>query len=169
MKLTLAVLTVSLLVVAGMLRSQSARIQDLERAIHQLNSKMEERAHDKNTNLEAQEKCSEQARRFFADLGYEKKQTAGYENHYNPLMNKCFIQVGNTEIQQSTIWTYRNVFDAFEGKEYGSYSWHTVKDKKYWEVPPFECKVTLPSGEQKPCGSKEEFTDLVRIYMEDAH
>lgn len=47
------------------------------------------------------------------------------------------------------LWKYRNVFDAFEGKEYGAFAWHPEEDKKYWQVPRFECEVTLLSGEKK--------------------
>jgi hypothetical protein len=58
------------------------------------------------------------------------------------------------------------LFDAYEGKTYGEYNWHTVKDKKYWEVPPFMCKVVLPSGDDKLCTSDNEFDELIKTYME---
>jgi hypothetical protein len=166
MKLTFALLFVALIVMGAFLRSQSARIGELERAIQQLNSRLDEKT--ATVSLEFQTKCSEQARKVFADLGYNKNQLAGYENHYNSQMNKCFIQVQNMDTKTSpgTIGTYRNVFDAFEGKEYGAYAWYTKKGKQYWEVPPFQCEVTLPSGEKKSCHSDGEFTELVKVYME---
>src|ERR1700722_6529149 len=46
--------------------------------------------------LEYQEKCAEQARRAFHDLGYKSQGPAGYENHYNAKLNKCFVLVENT-------------------------------------------------------------------------
>jgi hypothetical protein len=58
------------------------------------------------------------------------------------------------------------VSDAFEGKSYAEYAWKSEKGKKYWEVKPFVCKVTLPSGEKKDCASSDEFDDLVKVYME---
>jgi hypothetical protein len=58
------------------------------------------------------------------------------------------------------------VFDAFEGKEYATYIWHIEKNKKYWEVPPFECKVTSISGGETECHSQAEFDELVKQYME---
>jgi hypothetical protein len=166
MKLIIAVLLAAVVVMAAFLSSQSARTRELERAIQQLNSKLVERT--TSASLELQGKCSEQARKAFADLGHTKNQLAGYENHYNSQMNKCFIHVQNTDTKMSpgTIWRYRNVFDAFEGKEYGTYAWRTEKAKKYWEVPAVECEVTLPSGEKKLCHSDGEFTDLVKVYME---
>jgi hypothetical protein len=119
--------------------------------------------------LDQQAKCADQARRAFADLGYGRKVMAGYQSHYDTRLNKCFIEVSNTDTQVSpgTIWTFRSVQDAFEGKQYGTYAWHTEKDKKYWEVAPFECEVLLPSGEQQFCTSDREFTMLIGIYMED--
>src|SRR6266851_3062813 len=56
--------------------------------------------------------------------------------------------------------------DGFEGKVYGSYMWRADKVKKYWEVPPIQCTVTLPSGEEKTCHSSDEFDSLVKEYME---
>ena len=119
--------------------------------------------------LDKQAMCSAQATKAFADMGYPKDAIAGYQNHYNARLNKCFIEVSNTDpkVSPGTIWTYRFVFDAFEGKQYGTYSWHTEKDKKYWEVKPFECEVVLPSGEKQFCNSDDEFTQLIRVYMED--
>lgn len=166
MKVTVAVLVVAVVAMAVLFRSQSASIRALEQAIQKLNVNAPEKA--TTAGLELQAKCSEQARKAFADLGYPKNQMASYENHYSPQMNKCFIHAQNTDtkIDPETIWTYRSVFDAFEGKDYGTYAWHTEKDKKYWEVPPFQCEVTLPSGEKKLCHSDVEFTELVKIYME---
>ena len=166
MKLTVAVLAVAVVAMAALFGSQSASIRALEQAVQKLNVKVAEKT--TTAGLELQAKCSEQARKAFADLGYTKNQIVGYENHYSSQVNKCFIHVQNTDtkVEPGTIWTYRNVFDAFEGKGYGTYAWHTEKDKKYWEVPPFQCEVTLMSGEKKLCQSDAEFTELVKIYME---
>jgi len=118
--------------------------------------------------LEYQEKCAEQARRAFHDLGYKSQGPAGYENHYNAKLNKCFVLVENTDSTYApTIWTHKSLFDAYEGKAYGEYSWHTVKDKKYWEVPPFMCKVTLPDGGDQFCKSDGEYAELIKVYLEN--
>jgi len=94
---------------------------------------------------------------------------AGYESHYNVRLNKCFLQISTTDTQISpgTIWTYRFLQDAFEGKQYATYAWHTEKGKTYWEVAPFQCEVLLPSGDRRFCKSDDEFTLLIRMYMED--
>jgi hypothetical protein len=99
-------------------------------------------------------------------VSYKPKDMAGYENHYNAKLNKCFILTQSTSTNFApTIWTYKSLFDAFEGKSYGEYAWHTVKNKKFWEVPPFQCKVLLQSGEEQICKSDEEFQELTKSYM----
>jgi hypothetical protein len=64
------------------------------------------------------------------------------------------------------IWVRRFVLDANEGKDFATYLWHSDKVKKYWEVRPFDCTVTLPSGDKKTCTSSDEFDELVRAYMQ---
>lgn len=121
--------------------------------------------------LDQQEKCSDQARKTFAEQGYAHKSMAGYESHYNARLNRCFVEISTTDTQISpgTIWTNRFVLDAFEGKQYATYAWHTEKDKKYWEVAPFQCEILLPSGERQFCKSDAEFDLLVNMYMQDAN
>lgn len=91
-----------------------------------------------------------------------------YTNHYSPKLNKCFVlvQYGDTKMLPGTIFTYRILEDAFEGKIYANYSWNPEKNKFFWDVPPTQCKVTLPSGAEITCHSAEEFDALVKQYME---
>ena len=116
-------------------------------------------------SLDLQAKCAEQARKAFVQSGFKATDGAGYENHYNTKLNKCFVDVQNTSTQAATVWTYRNVYDAFEGKPYGTYAWRTVGDKKYWEVAPVICEVTSPTGEKQLCHSDKEFAKLIKVYM----
>ena len=166
MKLTVAALVMAVVAMAIWVWSQAASMRQLERTVQQLS--MKPSASVTGAGLELQAKCSEQASKVFADMGYAKNPLAGYENHYSSAINKCFIHIQNTDskVDPGTIWTYRNVFDAFEGKAYGTFAWHTEKGKKYWEVPPFQCEVTLMSAEKKLCQSSDEFTELVKVYME---
>ena len=92
----------------------------------------------------------------------------GFTNHYNEKLNRCFMLVEETDVKSDpgTIWTNKTLLDAFEGKELATYSWHSDKVKKYWQVPPFQCEVTLPSGEKKICNSGAEFDELIKVYME---
>ncbi len=117
--------------------------------------------------LDIQAKCAERARKAFAEMGYKPNDIADYVDHFDLKLNKCFMEVQSTLPQGTTIWQYREVFDAFEGKQYGNYAWHSEPDKKYWEVSPVACQVTLPTGEKQTCHSDGEFTKLIRVYMEE--
>lgn len=119
----------------------------------------------KSVSFDLQVKCSEQARKAFIQGGFNANDLASYQNHYNPQLKKCFIEMQNTTSQGKTVWTHRNVFDAVEGKEYGTYSWRADAVKKYWEVPPIICVVETPQGETQQCHSDDEFSKLVHIYM----
>jgi hypothetical protein len=126
------------------------------------------KSEQKGASLEYQEKCAAQAKRTFDELGYKARKLAGYENHYNAKMNRCFVEIDDTDTSYSpTIWTHKILQDAYEGKMYGQYHWHTMKDKKYWEVPPFQCKVLSLSGEDQSCNSDEEYETLIKVYMEN--
>lgn len=118
--------------------------------------------------LDFQEKCARQAREEFRLYGWDKHTMAVVLNHYNAQLNKCFMEVQDTDTKSAPgqIVTSRNVLDAFEGKMYASYIWSTEKNKKYWEVPPLECKVTSLSGGEKVCRSSEEFDELVKQFMQ---
>ena len=120
----------------------------------------------KPASLEVQAKCFEQARKFFAQSGFKANAGDDLVNHFATKLNRCFIQVVQTIPQGATIWNYRYVFDAFEGRTYASYGWHSDPTKKYWEVAPVLCEVYSPSGEKATCHSDDEFTQLTRVYME---
>ena len=120
----------------------------------------------RSVSLDLQAKCAEQARKTFVQSGFKPTDGAVYENHYSTKLNKCFVHVQNTTTQATTIWTHRNVYDAFEGKPYGTYAWHTVGEKKCWEVAPVICEVISPTGDKQLCHSDEEFTKLVKVYMD---
>lgn len=168
MKLLTSTLLLLVVILAFQVYRQQTIIRDHENRLLDLQKQVAANAVPKAASLEYQEKCAEQAKKSFSEMGYKPKDLAGYENHYNAKLNKCFIMIQNTDAKYSpTIWNYKNLLDAYEGKAYGEYSWHTVKDKKYWEVPPFTCKVVLLTGEERFCKSDEEFDELTKIYMQD--
>ncbi len=142
---------------------QGAALRQQRQQVQQLNEKL-----SKTAELELQEKCAKQAREEFKLYGWDKHEMAVVSNHYNTRLNRCFMQIQDTDAKtvRGTIVTSRTVSDAFEGKIYASYIWSTQKNKKYWEVPPLECKVTLLSGEEKLCHSSDEFDELLKQYME---
>jgi hypothetical protein len=164
-KLTIALLGIALIILVGIMRTQSNNIQELQREIRDLNAKL---AGTVKAD-EAQEKCVEQARKAFDASGYSKNEFAAYASHYSAKLDKCMMRVLHTDAQTArgkAIWAYINVLDAFEGKQYGTYAWHTETSKKFMVVPPVTCEVTLPTGEQETCHSMGEFEDFVKIYME---
>jgi hypothetical protein len=109
----------------------------------------------KPASLESQAKCSEQALKLFTSLGYaENKMGEGQENHYQPLMNRCFVLITYTTSRS----TNRELLDAFERRELGYFSGQLLGQVD-------GCNVTLPSGELKVCRSEEEFKRLIGPYM----
>src|SRR5664280_2162942 len=120
MKLVAAILV---LVVAGLafqLHRQQLTIRQQQVRLAELTTKIAvSEANAKSNSLEYQEKCAEQARKAFHDLGYKPNDTAEYENHYNTKLNKCFVFVQNTDAtHQPTIWTYKTLFDAYAAVSY---------------------------------------------------
>jgi hypothetical protein len=93
------------------------------------------------------EKCYKQANAVFDKMTFQDRTLASFTNHYNVKMDRCFIETEQDMVSggPEIFWTYKIVSDACEGKDFGSYAWHSDKVKKYWEVPPFQCQVTLPS------------------------
>ncbi len=138
-----------------------------QREILELQSKLD--AIPKTASLELQGKCAAQAREEFILEGYKTTdQFASFSSHYNLKLNKCFVLTQNTDTKTSRgeIVTSETLVDAFEGKVFGTYIWSSRKGKKFWEVPPLQCKVTLTSGEDQVCHSSDEFDEGVKHYME---
>jgi hypothetical protein len=168
MKKTLLALTFILSVaIAGGLYwnwKQTNVIKDQQRMLERLTSKM---ASDKSTvqQFNFEERCAKQAGEDFKQWGWDKKgPTVVSGNHYNQKLNRCFMLIEDNNI--AGLVQTKTLVDVFEGKTLGFYMWRGQKDKKYWEVPPSWCEVTLPSGEKKVCKSGEEFDELVKVYME---
>jgi hypothetical protein len=167
LKLVASLLGITLVILLGIMRTQSHNILDLQRDTRELNARLAEGSKAD----EVQAKCAERSRRVFDEAGYSKSEFATYENHYAAKLDKCVMRVLRTDAQTArgkAIWIYINVLDPFDGKQYGTYSWHTeTNKKKYLVAPPFTCEVTLPAGELRTCHSMDEFEDLVKPYMED--
>ncbi len=127
-----------------------------------------EQIHPTGASLDLQEKCAKQAREQFKNDGWGEQKMAGYSSHYNDKLNKCFVWILATTVDNATgnITTSQILEDAFEGKVFGSYIWVSDKVKKYWEVPPQECDMILITGEKKNCVSSDEFDELANYYMQ---
>jgi adenine-specific DNA methylase len=99
-------------------------------------------------------------------MGLKPNDLASYRNHYNSMLNKCFIDTESTTTAGQSVLTLRNHFDVLEGKDYGTYIWRNPGDKKYWEVTPSKCEVVGPTGDAQTCSSNDEFSTLAKAYME---
>lgn len=119
-------------------------------------------------NLDLQAKCASQAKVQFMNDGWADEKMAGYTNHYNDKLNKCFIWITATTVDKNTglISSSQILEDAFEGKVFGTYTWFADKVKKYGEVQPFECDMIVMNGEKVTCSSADQFEKLASVYME---
>jgi len=161
-----------LLFAVGLCACSTGKIAQLEKENADLRGKLD--AVSRNATLDLQEKCATQARIEFDSEGWDKPTlqraatSATFVNHYNTKVNKCFIQVDSTDDKTAPGETFlgTSISDAFEGKNYAQYDWKVDKTKKYWEVPPFYCKVTPLSGEPITCHSDGEFKQLIKQFME---
>jgi hypothetical protein len=159
-------LIVAVGVLGWMVHAQNATLTEQQKQLHDLDTKFGTK--EKSVGLELQAQCAKQAAIVFKQSGWEKEQMASYENHYNEKLNKCFVILQNTDHKTTPgqIITSRYLSDAFEGKNLGNYFWESERNRKYWEVTPFMCDVTIPSGEKKTCKSSDEFDELLKVYMQ---
>jgi len=163
-----ALLLICVAVLGFIARLQSVALREQQMRVQELSAKLESNS-TPSVSLELQEKCARQAREEFKHEGLEGKQLADFSNHYNPKLGKCFVEVEYTDAKTGGIFVSKTVVDAFEGKVYASYMWNNNTKKKYWEVPPLKCSVTMLSGEETQCHSDDGpggFNALVKQYME---
>jgi len=135
------------------------KVRQLETENQELAAKLDRVT--KEASLELQKKCPDNAAAAFKDWGWHNEPSASYSNHYQQKLSKCFVQISNITVEDKIQIAYAFVQDAFTGKSYGEYLWVTG------EVKPL-CRVTLLSGEETLCQSREEFHDLIKVYMEEA-
>jgi hypothetical protein len=147
------------------LRQQARQIQELAARLDSIQSK--------TASADLQDRCAKQARVEFEDdqaadekLGLARNQVTQFENHYNAKLGKCFVKLESWGMKEPIQISVR-VIDAFESKGYAMYLWQEDKNKKASAVPPFQCKVTMPSGEERVCRSDDEFDVLIKQYMEE--
>jgi hypothetical protein len=159
--------TVLLIIAVGILGlwaySQTAALRRQRRRVQELTAKLESSAPN-TASLELQQKCATQAREFLSQ--FENRDVVESLNHYNAGLKKCFVETRTESFLLGTRTESKVLTDAFEGKDYGIYIFVTQSNKADWQVPPSECKVTLPSGERTICHSSDEFDALVKQYME---
>jgi hypothetical protein len=133
---------------------QQASLRAQSEIVEKLTAKLEAKTGD----FSLQEKCAKQAREEFQRLGWGKEALADFTNHYNERLNKCFMAFQSTNVDKGGSHINKWLGDAYEGKQYAEYSWFNPSGsgKKYWEIAPYSCKVTMPSGQEIECNSSEE-------------
>jgi hypothetical protein len=113
----------------------------------------------KSPTLEQQRMCAEQADKYFK-RNYDASSV--YFDHFNPSKNKCFIQVttmDNTYLPtEHMMFVQKDIFDAFEGLSYGTYSDSFNVETKVRKVS--ECSAVTSDGKTQDCKSEEEWARL---------
>jgi len=169
MKLAVAALLAIALVLAWLLNAEVATNNQQRSQIAELTSKLGDKT--ARENLEFQQKCAQQAEKIFHQLGYKLNEprsaiSASYESHYNTKLNKCFMTVSTVNMSTPRLTTSKFLLDAYEQRGYAEYMWMADKVKKFWEVPPVDCRLTPTSTDERVCKSEEEYKAFVATYME---
>jgi hypothetical protein len=117
---------------------------------------------------ELQERCGKRAEEVFKrDYAFkgggvtdtkDGEDMTVYENHYNAMLNKCFVLEKVTSIKYKTnkgTATKKTLFDVNEHKVYGIFF---IRSEFNF---PLECRI-----QQKICHSEGEWEELLKPYME---
>ena len=109
--------------------------------------------------MQEQAMCAAQAQRV-----YEKDKAdpvsanlVGYENHYNPTMNRCFMLERDVGNAAGKIMVTITLADAFEGHGLATY---TSTNGQL-----FDCELTPTYQTMTRCKSGAEFNAFVKQYM----
>ena len=107
--------------------------------------------------FELQKECSKEGEDFFKkNWLQETGWIRDYTTHYNSDLNKCLIEIRETQIlnskdDQGNIVSY-SVMNVLSRKELVNIAFHRLPGKKYWESEIFDC-----TGKTAPCQSTKEF------------
>jgi hypothetical protein len=114
------------------------------------------------TVLDQDQKCAKGAKEFFSEGGWANKNAlAGYENHFNRNLNRCYIYVQDTTSMGTTLFTYKMLADVNDGKTVAEYDKRIPSGVADYEVKPIVCDML-----DKYCQSVDEFEAFVKTYME---
>jgi hypothetical protein len=110
-----------------------------------------------------QRKCSADAKTFFDYLETDVERRAHDEffNHFNVRLNKCFVVVTHGINSVEDVYS-KSLYDAVERREFGHYWWRAQSGRKFWDVPPLECKML-----DRACATEEEFDHWLKTYTGD--
>lgn len=100
-----------------------------------------------NNDMELQTKCADRADFFFklgGNLDNSQGFSSSYTNHLNKKLGKCFIQIRSDSLNGDNFVSI-NLYDAFEGKDYASFTGYTVCDPMLSATNSYK-KCQLDSG-----------------------
>lgn len=120
----------------------------------------------KAASLEDQGACARQAAAEFKREGFTSNVGDDFTSHFSAQTGHCYVVMSSTTVKNNIPTTSKTLSDAFEGKIFGSYFWINLQGKKFWEVQPSECKVTMPNGEEKRCTSSDAWDELTKAYTD---
>lgn len=119
----------------------------------------------KAESLAQQVQCAKQAKAVYSDLGYKPQDRASYQNHFSSRLNKCLIYVESRTSDDHAVWDVRNIYDAIENKELGTFMWRSLH-ATLPSIPPTICQVISEKGVAQHCNSGDEFEEMAKLYME---
>ncbi len=116
-------------------------------------------------SFEFTEKCSSQAAKVFARLGYSDNGptngvSATYQSRYNVGLNKCFMALETTAFGNKTETVDDFLFNSYEQREYAEYI-----GKAGDPLHSIMCQLLPLSGEKRSCASLDEYNAFVADYM----
>jgi hypothetical protein len=110
--------------------------------------------------------CDEQAAKRFNEYTPAKdRDLDSYTSHYDPIVNVCYVRIDRLSSEGGAPSSSVIITDAFEGRVYADYFWINPHGKKYWEVAPSDCQVSIPAKDTIKCNSSDEFDSLTEKYF----
>lgn len=108
--------------------------------------------------LAQQERCSDEAHKWFERQQYGVNDLASYQNHYNEKLNKCMIEVESKFFGKGVVISFDRIVNAFENRQVATFI------NQNGQIT--HCNLTNPSGVIQQCNSADEFKKLAVAYME---
>ena len=141
------------------------RVSKLEKENADLKAKVDRQ--DAALNFDLQAKCSKDARVWFGENWSRDKDTAllDFTNHYNKLLNKCFIlvELHSNETPAPSWWNDMTLTDIYENSRYGHYSEDHIINLNGKNLPVDRISDCEVYGNK--CTSIAEFNNLTNSYM----
>ncbi len=119
-------------------------------------------AHEAEAAMASPEKkCTDQARATFKASVWAKSPLSKFSDHYNPIINQCFLFIESTQTIGDDTSVFKTLINVTQSKQYGM--WAKLGEG---DDAPVRCTVTMPSGDEEPCGNETQFRMLIKRYMQ---